>query len=226
VAKASGDALAYQLGKLPGGLDGSLSPGLDDPAGDPPAEPLFPVVKEHLSQLIGREAAQQFGGCGPGRGRARFRAPFRVEPHVERSLGGEAEPAVRPGKLVGREPQVQKHALDQRDAQLIQHLAHRTIGRVNQRHGQTSGGFLGQGQHGRVAVQSDDPTGRADVPCQGCCMAPCAHGPVHQDRSVMGLQPANHLVEQDGAMHVSTRFRRSKSREHVVARNHVRQERR
>ena len=79
-----------------------------------PTEPLFPVVKEHLGQLIGREAAQQFGGCcSPGRGRARFRVHVRVEPHVERSLGGEAEPAaVHPGKLVGRKPQVQKHALD------------------------------------------------------------------------------------------------------------------
>jgi len=38
-------------------------------------------------------------------------------------------------------------------------------------------------------------------------MAPGTHGPVHQDRPVLGLQPANHLVEQDGAMHVSTRFR-------------------
>jgi hypothetical protein len=42
----------------------------------------------------------------------------------------------------------------------------------------------------------------------------------------LGLQPANHLVEQDGAMHVSTRFRRSTPRERVVARHHARQEQR
>jgi len=197
VPEASGDALADQLGKLPGGLDGGLPPGLDDPAGDPAAEPLFPVVKEHLGQLIGREAAEQLGGCWPGRGRARarFRAHVRVEPHVERSLGGETEPAVRPGKLVGREPQVKEYALNQGNAQFLQHLAQRAVWRVNQRHGQAGGGFLGQGQHGRVAVQSDNPAGRPDVPRQSRGMAPGADGPVDQDRPGSRLQPADHLVE-------------------------------
>ena len=113
---------------------------------------------------------------------------------------------MRPGKLIGREPQVQEHALDRGDAQLVQHLAHRAIRRVNQRHGQAGGGLFGQGQHGRVAVQSNDPAGRPDGFCQGRGMAPCPHGAIHQDGPFDGPQPCRHLIEQNGAMHDSTRF--------------------
>ena len=88
VPESPGDALADQLGELPGGPDRLAPPGLDDPPRDPAAEPLFPVVKERLGQLVGRQLLEQLGGGRP-RG-------FGVEPHVERAVGSEAEPAMPP----------------------------------------------------------------------------------------------------------------------------------
>ena len=44
-----------------------------------------------------------------------------IKPHVERPVVREAETSPRPGKLVRRQPQIQKHPLHPIDPQVVQH---------------------------------------------------------------------------------------------------------
>jgi hypothetical protein len=112
VPVATGNALADQLGKLSCGLDPCEAPGLDNSAGNPAAEPLFPVVKKHLGKLLLRESVQELGGGWTG---GWSLLELWVKPHVQRSLRSEAEPAVRPGKLVRGNPQIKDYALNRSD---------------------------------------------------------------------------------------------------------------
>ncbi len=52
VPEASGDTLSDKFRELPGGFEGNLSPGLDDPASNPATEPLFAVFKKCLGEFI------------------------------------------------------------------------------------------------------------------------------------------------------------------------------
>ena len=75
-----------------GGPDRLLLPFFDDPAGDSPAESLFPQFEEQVRQIGLAQLIDQLG-----RRSDRF---ARVESHVERSVGREAETPVLPGELV------------------------------------------------------------------------------------------------------------------------------
>ena len=81
--RPAGNAPSHQLGKLAGGLDRPPLAVFHDPAGNPPAEPFLPQFKEQLGQFGLSHLIDQVGRARAGL--------TRVEPHVERPVGREAE---------------------------------------------------------------------------------------------------------------------------------------
>src|SRR5207245_9994815 len=73
-----------------------------DALGDAGPPPFLPVAQQDPSQLAGRFSVQQVGG-GPRFG--------LVEPHVERPIALEAEPALRVIQLHRRHPEVEDDAV-------------------------------------------------------------------------------------------------------------------
>ena len=93
---------------------GSASPRLDNAASDPATETLLAVLVNQVGEVAFVEATQQ------GAGRL---ALAGVEPHVERARLAETEAALRVVHLIGANAEVGQHAIDRRDAQLIEDIA-------------------------------------------------------------------------------------------------------
>ena len=82
-------------------------PGVDDGAGDAWRLRLLAVASKERGQLGGIERGEQFRGGN---------AAARVEAHVERTAGPEAEASLAIGQLEARQPEVEQGAVDGAEA--------------------------------------------------------------------------------------------------------------
>ena len=172
------------------GADRPGLPRLDDPSRDPPAESLLPEFIDQIGQFLGREAVDQVGRGGA--------SGIGVEAHVERPVGGEAEPPAFPGELVRRKAQVQQHTIHAIDPQFLQHPAHLGISRVDECHRQVADRLPGQFQHRRVAVQPDDPPGRPTRPASATAWPPPPVVPSRRSEPSPGASQASTSSSRTG----------------------------
>ena len=98
-----------ERGELLGGGDRGDPPRIDDGAGDARRLGLLAVAAEERGQLGRVERREELGGRD---------AAGRVEAHVERTAGPEAEAAIAVGQLVARQAEVEQAAVDGAEAGL------------------------------------------------------------------------------------------------------------
>lgn len=105
-----------------------------------------------------------------------------------------------PGKLVGREAEVEQDGIHRLDPQAFQDVSSLAIGGVDQSHRQAERRLFGQFEHGGVAVEADEPSRFAQLLGQCRRVSARAHGAVHHGHARFGGDGLDHLVQQDGAV--------------------------
>ena len=101
-ARVGGRDALDERRQLLGGLDRGRLAGGDDGLGDLPRGRLLAVLAEQRGQLVGGERREQLRGRHAAR---------RVEAHVERPAGAEAEAPLAVGQLERRQPEVEQRAV-------------------------------------------------------------------------------------------------------------------
>ncbi len=195
----SGIGPTHQVGQFGRRSDRPDPSDLDDPARDAAAEPLLSILVKQVRQLLLGQSVDQIGGRGTV-------VILRVEPHVERSIATKAEPPVLPGKLVGREAQIKHDPVNRVKALCLQHLVKSVVAGMEQPDRQSLRGLGGQGQHGRVAVQAQNPSRRAHPSRQRRGVSPGPDRPIDDPGPLARCEPIQHLIQQDGPMDRSRRF--------------------
>ena len=125
----------------PGGVDRRLTARVNDGARDAPREPLFAELKDRIRQLDLARSRQQVGGR---------LAAASVHSHVERLVALKAEAAARSLELHRRHAEVGQRAVDEGDAEPVEHVVERAV----------------IGVHELDAIGATAPTSRARGPAR------------------------------------------------------------
>lgn len=189
--KPLGDALRNGGGQVPGGADRLRLPDPHDAAGDCAAEMLFSEFGENAFEVVFVEMFQQL---------PRRLALRRVEAKIERSARVEAEPAAGVRKLVGRQTQVEQHAIDGQNVEGVKNVGKTGVTGLDEMDVVPPHLPRREPQHHRIAVESDEGSGGTDTGEDVLAVAAATDGAVHHHVPRLQIKPGEHFAQKHRLM--------------------------
>ena len=185
------DRTSHDFGQISGGSNACAAlPASHKRLCNPSSKPFFPIVADHLRELALIGAGQEVrGGLAAG----------RVHAHVQRRIEAETEAARRVVQLRRADAQVEQHALQLRDAERRELLAHRGKAGMHQSQPRIDE-CRARGDGLRVLVEGDQPAARRQPGEDRARMPAAAEGAVHVHPVVRMQQRIHGFVQKNGGV--------------------------
>jgi hypothetical protein len=189
---AAGQRIGNRIDEIRGRLHGFLSAMRDDCPCDGAAVTFFPEPEEKGRQLGFVESRQQ-RACG--------NALRPIEAHVERPVALKAEAPTVVGKLVGRQSQIEKHAIDFLDPQLVQDFGQLSIAGMLERTPRVREVIRRPLEHHGIAVKTDQFAGWPHPVEEDTAVSPRADSAIDDDGIGPEVEELDDFLDENGTMH-------------------------
>lgn len=187
------DDLLHELLEFVGASQGSAAlPASHDFLDNSPRLGFFSIVAKDSFQFVRIRCREEFSDRVAG---------GSVKTHVERPGRLEAEAAFRIGQLIRRKPQIQQNSINCRELQFIEDSIQLGITGLPQHNARTGYDLSCPGEHVRIAVESNEPTGGIHLFQNLLTVSAGTDGAINDRQPCRQLQLLQDFMNHDGQVH-------------------------